>query len=198
MLYVSTESWQTRFHSSAPVSVLQGVLSEAPVRPRRLDFFLVSSPTGVGVKWGTSRQQRKWLTAAERLGMSTPCKDITRGCNSLSGMSVPRHGAGSPPNFEVCKHEEGSLLSNLTLPGQNCWTLVLLSGWKFHLWPISGLDRQRNFRRLGQWLYHWDWFKFDYAVSQTHHYMPQALLVFWLADGLHQMAQIPEIDASLV
>lgn len=60
MLYVSTASWQTRFHSSAPVSVLQGVLSEAPAaRPRRLDFFLVSSPTGAGMKWGTKRQQRK-------------------------------------------------------------------------------------------------------------------------------------------
>lgn len=72
MLYVSTESWQTRFHSSAPVRVLQGELSEAPARPRRLDFFLASSPPGVGVKWGTKRQQRKWLTAAERQETSTP------------------------------------------------------------------------------------------------------------------------------
>lgn len=81
-LYVSTESWQTRFHSSAPVRVLQGVLSAAPTRPRRLDFFLVSSPTEVGVKWETNRQQRKWLTAAERLGTSTPCKDTIGGWNS--------------------------------------------------------------------------------------------------------------------
>lgn len=60
MLYVSADSWQIRLHSSAPVRVLQGVLSMAPVpRPRRLDFFFVSSPTEVGVKWLTSRQQRK-------------------------------------------------------------------------------------------------------------------------------------------
>lgn len=78
MLYVSTDSWQTRFHNSAPVRVLQGVLSMGPVpRPRRLDFFFVSSPTEVGVKWLTSRQQRKWLMAAERLETSTPCQDIT-------------------------------------------------------------------------------------------------------------------------
>lgn len=77
MLYVSTDSWQTRFHNSAPVRVLQGVLSMGPVpRPRRLDFFLVSSPTEVGVKWLTSRQQRKWLIAPERLETSTPCQDI--------------------------------------------------------------------------------------------------------------------------
>lgn len=77
MLYVSIDSCQTRFHSSVPVRVLQGVLSMGPVpRPRRLDFFLVSSPTDVGVKWLTSRQQRKWLMAAERLETSTPCQDI--------------------------------------------------------------------------------------------------------------------------
>lgn len=80
MQYVSSESWQTKFHSSAPVSVLQGVLSEAPApRPRRLDFFLVSSPTRAGVKWGTNKQHRKWLTAAERLGTSTPWRETTSG-----------------------------------------------------------------------------------------------------------------------
>lgn len=77
--YVSAASWQTRFHSSAPVSRLQGVVSEDPaVRPRRLDFFLVSSPTKEAEKFGTNRQLRKWLTAAEKLGTSTPCKDISR------------------------------------------------------------------------------------------------------------------------
>lgn len=77
MLYVSANSWQTRFHNSEPVRVLQGGFSMAPVpRPRRLDFFLASSPTEVGVKWLTSRQQRKWLMAAERLDTSTPCQDI--------------------------------------------------------------------------------------------------------------------------
>lgn len=89
MLYVSTESWQTRFHSSAPVRVLQGELSVAPARPRRLDFFLASSPPSVGVKWGTNRQQRKWLTATDRQATSTPCRDKTRGRKSASGMPLP-------------------------------------------------------------------------------------------------------------
>ena len=132
MLYVSAASWQSWVHSSAPVSVLQGELSAAPAPgplPRRLDFFLVSSPTGLGVKWGTNRQHRKWLTAAERLDTSTPCKDITGGCGSF-----------------LC--EDPHLQSNLRyanmlcaeycqVPGGNCWTLSLLSGWKCPLWPPS-------------------------------------------------------------
>lgn len=102
MLYVSTDSWQTRFHNSAPVRVLQGVLSMGPVpRPRRLDFFLASSPTVVGVKWLTSRQQRKWLMAAERLETSTPCQDIS---TRLKFTFESRPASRSLHIFEVCKH----------------------------------------------------------------------------------------------
>lgn len=145
MLYVSAASWQTRFHSSTPVSTLQGVLSGAPApRPRRLDFFFVSSPTGVGVKWGTNRQQRKWLTAAERLGTSTPCNDMTGGCSSFSLEYVD-------PHLLLFHHPTlihanvGMLMTEYCkVPGGSCWTLFLLNGWKFHLWLISVEHRKRD------------------------------------------------------
>lgn len=42
------------------------------------------------------------------------------------------------------------------------------------------------------------WRLAQYTVSQTHHYMPQASHMFWLADGFDHMSKITEIDASLV
>lgn len=125
MLYVSTESWQIRFHSSAPVRVLQGELSVAPARPRRLDFFLASSPPGVGVKWGTNRQQRKWLTATDKQETSTPCRDKTRGRKSASGMPLSVHKGHFVKVWKLSiypsKRTEYSL-GRIDWPGESCWT----------------------------------------------------------------------------
>lgn len=114
-MYVSTDSWQTRFHNSAPVRVLQGVLSMGPVpRPRRLDFLLVSSPTDVGVKWLTSRQQRKWLMAAERLETSTPCQDILTRLKLKAEISPCVLGVQTRESLEMLMGEM------VNIPGESC------------------------------------------------------------------------------
>lgn len=73
-LYVSWASWQIWLHSSFPLSAVHVVLSAAPPppRPRLLERFLDSSPFDAELKWGTNKQQRKWLAAADRLDVSTP------------------------------------------------------------------------------------------------------------------------------
>lgn len=181
MWYVSAASWQTRFHSSAPASMLQGVLSDAPApRPRRLDFFLVSSLAGAGVKCGTSRQHRKWLTAAERLGTSTPCKDID-----------PRLQF-SPSAAHTWRTEERCVQNAVKYLEE---TVEHSSGWASEDFRYDQpLFKKKSCYKSNCILKT----NLNYLINQTHHYMPQALLVLWLADGRDYMAQISQVDASLV